>query len=217
MAKAVKYRSLGTFEFLVDDAKLLHRSRSAPAGGAHGHRGGLGVDLVTTQLRLAGGVALAKTASPTPRRAGMRSAPDQHGDHGRGRSPSRAAVRSRRSSRPRARGPCRHYGYAGYRNDPDFDSLLAKLIVHSPSPTCRRAGEKRACARGVPPRRRAQQHRLPARIARPQGLPCRQGHTRFVDEQAKALMAAAGAAGPLFPGGRDRGVAVDRQRQAGAR
>ena len=43
MAKAVKYRSLGTFEFLVDGRRLLlHRGQSAPAGRAHRHRGSVG-------------------------------------------------------------------------------------------------------------------------------------------------------------------------------
>ena len=45
MAQAVRYRSLGTFEFLVDErsrraALRLHRGQPAPAGRAHGHRGG---------------------------------------------------------------------------------------------------------------------------------------------------------------------------------
>ena len=43
MAKAVGYRSLGTFEFLVDgDDLLLHRGQRAPAGRAYRHRGGVG-------------------------------------------------------------------------------------------------------------------------------------------------------------------------------
>ena len=44
LAQAASYRSLGTFEFLVDAATSvrLHRGQSAPAGRAHRHRGGHG-------------------------------------------------------------------------------------------------------------------------------------------------------------------------------
>ena len=75
MAKAVKYRSLGTFEFLVDgDGLLLHRGQSAPAGRAHGHRGGLGRRPGAGAARLAGGASLAESGlDQAPRRAAMRS------------------------------------------------------------------------------------------------------------------------------------------------
>ena len=63
------------------------------------------------------------------------------------------------------------YGYAGYRTNPSFDSLLAKVIVHSPSADFADAlARGRAGAGGVPPRRRAHQHRLPARAAGPQAI-----------------------------------------------
>ena len=39
------------------------------------------------------------------------------------------------------------FGYAGYRTSPRFDSLLAKVIVHSPSPRLRRRRAARPTAR----------------------------------------------------------------------
>ena len=62
MAKAVKYRSLGTFEFLVDGDDFFFIEANPRLQVEHTVTEEVwGVDLVKTQLRLAGGAPLAKT------------------------------------------------------------------------------------------------------------------------------------------------------------
>ena len=74
MAKAVKYRSLGTFEFLVDDDEFFFIEANPRLQVEHTVTEEVwGVDLVKTQLRLAGGVPWPRPASPTPSRAAMPS------------------------------------------------------------------------------------------------------------------------------------------------
>lgn len=57
------------------------------------------------------------------------------------------------------------FGYSGYRTGAAFDSLIAKLIVHSPSEDFGAAVAKPARARRVSYRRRRHQHILPAGVA----------------------------------------------------
>ena len=84
------------------------------------------------------------------------------------------------------------YGYAGYRTNPNFDSLLAKLIVHSPSPDF-----ADALARAERALAAFRLEGAPTNIAFLRALLAHKDfradkvHTRFVDEQAKALIAAA--------------------------
>src|SRR5262249_36876317 len=62
MSKAVKYRSLGTFEFLVDGEEFFFIEANPRLQVEHTVTEEVwGVDLVKAQLQLAGGMALAKT------------------------------------------------------------------------------------------------------------------------------------------------------------
>ena len=74
--KAVKYRSLGTFEFLVDEATTFFFIEANPRLQVEHTvtEEVTGVDLVKAQLRLAGGATLAELGlDEAPRRAAMRS------------------------------------------------------------------------------------------------------------------------------------------------
>ena len=133
---------------------LLHRGQSAPAGRAHRHRGGVG------RRSGAGAVAagrrrVAGRARPRSERRAARPcdpAARQHGDHdARTARPSRAAARSARSSRRRGRA-CASTPMAmpATAPIPNFDSLLAKVIVHARAELRRRAGAGRARAGDVP-------------------------------------------------------------------
>jgi acetyl/propionyl-CoA carboxylase alpha subunit/acetyl-CoA carboxylase carboxyltransferase component len=146
MAEALRYRSLGTFEFLVDadaegdDAPYAFIEANARLQVEHTvTEEVLDLDLVRAQLLLAGGrsladLGLAQPDVPAPRgfavqlRINMETiAPDG------GVRPSGGILTA--FEPPSGRGirvdTC---GYAGYRPSPSFDSLLAKLICHSSAP-----------------------------------------------------------------------------------
>ena len=84
------------------------------------------------------------------------------------------------------------YGYAGYRTNPNFDSLLAKVIVHSPS-----ADFADALSRAERALAAFRLEGAPSNIAFLRALLAHgdfradKVHTRFVDEQAKKLIDAA--------------------------
>ena len=109
MAKAVNYRSLGTFEFLVDDAAtdfFCFIEANPRLQVEHTVTEEVwGVDLVKAQLRLAGGASLAEAGVDEACAARpCHPAAHQHGDDdGRTARPSRAAARSPSSSRRRGR------------------------------------------------------------------------------------------------------------------
>ena len=95
MAKAVQYRSLGTFEFLVDGEAFFFIEANPRLQVEHTVTEEVwGIDLVKTQLRLAGGTTLAQTGieAATPR---------GHAIQPKTARPSRAAGRSPSSSRRR--------------------------------------------------------------------------------------------------------------------
>src|SRR5205807_10070470 len=82
------------------------------------------------------------------------------------------------------------YGYAGYRTNPNFDSLLAKVIVHAPSFDAALARAERALAafrlEGAPSNIAFLRALLAHKDFRADKV-----HTRFVDEHAKELLSAA--------------------------
>jgi len=147
LAAAAKYDNLGTFEFLVD--------ASDPEEGAffafieanprlqveHTVTEEVtGVDLVGTQLQIAAGHTLAEL------RLTQRDAPEARGyaiqlrvnmetmdGDGNTHPTSGILTAFDMPSGPGIR--VDSFGYTGYRAGTSFDSLLAKLIVHSASPT----------------------------------------------------------------------------------
>ena len=136
MAKAVKYRSLGTFEFLVDESDFFFIEANPRLQVEHTVTEEVwGVDLVKAQLLLAGGTSLAKAglegAAPRGHAIQLRVNMETMTADGSARPGGGTLTVFEPPSGPGVRVDT--YGYAGYRTNPNFDSLLAKVIVHSPS------------------------------------------------------------------------------------
>jgi acetyl-CoA carboxylase carboxyltransferase component/biotin carboxyl carrier protein len=222
MAKAASYRSLGTFEFLVEGGEFYFIEANPRLQVEHTVTEEVwGVDLVKTQLLLADGASLADTGVLDAR-------PHGHAIQLRINMETMTADGSAKPGGgtltafepPSGRGVrVDTYGYAGYRTNPNFDSLLAKLIVHSPSPRFADvlARSERALAsfrlEGAPSNIGFLRALLADADVRADKV-----HTRFVDERAGALIEAAAKVQPgLFfqtpapaaAGGRQAGARVD--------
>ncbi len=207
MAAEVRYRGVGTFEFLVDadtaaedEATFWFLEANARLQVEHTVTEEVtGVDLVQAQLRIAAGatlegLGLAQAEIPAARgfavqaRVNMETyAADGSVKPGGGtlavyETPSGPGVR------------VDGFGCAGYTTSPAFDSLLAKIVVHSASPDpanalarARRAvGELRI--EGVPTNAAF----LEALLARPQ-VAAGTITTRFVEEHMAELLEDAAA------------------------
>jgi len=222
MAEAASYRSLGTFEFLVEGAEFFFIEANPRLQVEHTVTEEVwGVDLVKAQLLLAGGASLADTGV-------LDAKPHGHAIQLRINMETMSADGSARPGGgmltafepPSGRGVrVDTYGYAGYRTNPNFDSLLAKLIVHSPSAAFADvlARSERALAsfrlEGAPSNIGFLRALLADADFRSDKV-----HTRFVDERAGNLIEAAGklqpglyfqAAAPAVAGGRQAGARVD--------
>lgn len=143
MARHVRYDSLGTFEFLVDadahdaNARIAFIEANARLQVEHTvTEEVLGLDLVRAQLQVAGGVTLAELGLQQPQLAAPRGMAIQM----RVNMETMLADATTKPSGgqltvfepPTGRGVrVDTFGYAGYRTVPAFDSLLAKVIVHS--------------------------------------------------------------------------------------
>ena len=224
MAKAVKYRSLGTFEFLVDDrtGDFFFIEANPRLQVEHTVTEEVwGVDLVRTQLGLASGASLkdtgVTTAAPRGHAIQLRINMETMSADGSAKPGGGTLAVFEPPSGPGVR--VDSYGYAGYRTNPNFDSLLAKLIVHSPSPdfadVLARAERALAAFRleGTP----SNIAFLRAVIADP-AFRADKVYTRFVDEHAAALIAKAGKLEPgLYFATSVAAAAAPAGRQAGAR
>ncbi len=226
MAKAVNYRSLGTFEFLVDDAAkdfFCFIEANPRLQVEHTVTEEVwGVDLVKAQLRLAGGASLDEAGvtglAPRGHAIQLRVNMETMTADGSAKPGGGTLTVFEPPSGPGVRVDT--YGYAGYRTNPNFDSLLAKVIVHAPSPdfgdALARAERALAAFRleGAP----SNIAFLRALLAHPDFRADRV-HTRFVDEQAGGLVEAAArpqsglyfpaTAAAASPGGRQAGARVD--------
>ncbi|HEV2610187.1 MAG TPA: carboxyl transferase domain-containing protein [Noviherbaspirillum sp.] len=200
MAEAVNYSSLGTFEFLVDEhgEQFMFIEANPRLQVEHTVTEEVtGVDLVKAQLQLAGGATLGQLGLdqgdiPAPRghaiqlRINMETmradgdAQPSGGTLAAFEPPSGAGIRADT------------FGYAGYTTSPSFDSLLAKLIVHSTSASYADAAAKayRALCEfridGVPTNIGFLQN-----ILRHPDVILNRVHTRFVEERIADLLAAA--------------------------
>ena len=146
LAKASSYRSLGTFEFLVDaeptggDPEFWFIETNARLQVEHTVTEEVtGIDLVQLQLELAGGRSLAElglpqAAIPAPRGFAVQTRVNMETMQADGSTrPSGGTLTAFEiPSGPGVRTDS--FGYAGYRSSPSFDSLLAKVVGHSPSP-----------------------------------------------------------------------------------
>ena len=145
MAEAVRYDSLGTFEFLLDtdarhdDAGFAFIEANPRLQVEHTVTEEVtGIDLVKLQLQLAGGSTLTELGArqadiPKPRGFAiqMRINMESMGADGSAKPSGGTLTAFEPPSGPGLR--VDSFAYAGYTSNPSFDSLLAKLIAHSPS------------------------------------------------------------------------------------
>jgi len=204
MAKAVGYRSLGTFEFLVDaeSAALPFVFIEANPRLQVEHtvtEAVTGLDLVQLQIAVAAGQPLNALGVDADRTAPQRGFAVQWrinaetlDAHGNARPSSGALARFDLPAGPGVR--IDTHGYAGLAPSPHYDTLLAKLIVHSPSPHFADALRRSlraldechidGIATNLP--------LLRAIAARPE-FASQAVHTRFVEAQLGDLLASAAA------------------------
>ena len=146
LARASGYHNLGTFEFIVDagddaDGEFWFIETNARLQVEHTVTEEVtGVDLVQLQLRLAAGESLAdlglsQEEAPSPRGFAVQARVNMEtmAADGSTRPSGGTLAAFDIPSGPGVRTDT--FGYAGYRTSPSFDSLLAKVIGHSPSPS----------------------------------------------------------------------------------
>ena len=142
MASRADYRSLGTWEFLVDaenPSTIAFIETNARLQVEHTVTEEVtGVDLVKNQILIAGGASLVDLGLvqddlPAPRGYAIqcRVNTEQMTEEGLARPTGGTITKFETPSGPGIRTDT--YGYQGYPTNPSFDSLLAKLIGHSPS------------------------------------------------------------------------------------
>ena len=230
MARTADYRSLGTFEFLVDgsagttgpDTTFAFMEANPRLQVEHTVTEMVtGVDLVQSQFRIASGETLAELgldAEPAPPRGiaiQLRVNTEKMRADGMALPKGGTLTAFEAPTGPGMRTDT--HAYQGYTPSPAFDSLLAKVISHEPSADFARAATRAARAlaelrvEGIPTNRDF----LRALLAHPDVLADRV-HTRFVEEHAPALVEAAEAlqdAGETVPAP----AANDAGARAGAR
>ena len=208
-ATHVAYDNLGTFEFLVDASRMgpSRLEEGAPFFFIETNarlqvehtvtEAVTGIDLVQTQLRIAGGESLADVgltdpSVATPRGYAIQARVNMETITAAGEvRPSGGLLTAYDApSGPGVRTD--GFGYSGYRTSPSFDSLLAKVITHSPS---RDFGDAVArSARALSEFRiEGVQTNIPflrAVLAHPDFAAGRM-YTRFLDHHAEALATAA--------------------------
>ena len=142
LAASDSYRSLGTFEFLVnadDEADLAFIEANPRLQVEHTVTEEVtGVDLVRAQLRIAGGESLASVGlsqADVPSARGFaiqaRVNMERMEPSGEVRPSGGMLTTFEPPSGPGVRVDT--YGYPGYTTNPNFDSLLAKVIAYSAS------------------------------------------------------------------------------------
>ncbi|MCP5058143.1 MAG: carbamoyl-phosphate synthase large subunit [bacterium] len=144
MAREVGYRSLGTFEYLLDAEDGSEGSWAFIEANARLQvehtvtEEVIGVDLVAAQLRIAGGATLGdlrlrQEEVPAPRGFALQARINLEtlAEDGSVRPSGGVLAVYEPPAGPGIR--VDGYGYAGYATNPRFDSLLAKLVAHSPS------------------------------------------------------------------------------------
>ena len=142
LTKAIKYRGLGTIEFLLDQRTGQHYFIEANARLQVEHtvtEEVTGVDLVRAQLKIASGSTLADlnlTQASVPPSRGyaiqLRVNTETVTPSGEFKPTGGRLTQFSVPTGPGLRTDT--YGYLGYTTNPNYDSLLAKLICYSPSP-----------------------------------------------------------------------------------
>ncbi len=229
MAEAVNYSSLGTVEFLVDGTDLSDNSTfafiEANARLQVEHtvtEEVFGIDLVKTQLQLAAGATLsdldlqqgnilASRGFAIQTRVNMETMQKDGTVRPTGGTLSAFDIPSGPGIRVDT------FGYAGYQTNPNYDSLLAKLIVHSPSSdfdeVINRAYRAlcefkiEGLATNIP---------FLQTLLRDPSFKRGQVYTRFVDDNVAQLVAGCASHQQLFFDGKSPPQAPNKSTQAGA-
>jgi acetyl/propionyl-CoA carboxylase alpha subunit/acetyl-CoA carboxylase carboxyltransferase component len=218
MCKAVNYRGLATIEFLIDQdagskAPFAFIEANPRLQVEHTVTEAItGLDLVRIQLQLAAGGSLAKMglrqfAVAPPRGVAIQARVNLEVMNADGTARPTGGTLSlyEPASGPGIR--VDGYGYTGYRTSGNFDSLLAKVIVHSvdSDPAAAARKTERALSEfriaGVStniPFLRA--------LLRTKAFAAGAVHTRFIEEHAAALCADAAALAPPETPARQAGV-----------
>ena len=142
MAATVDYRGLGTFEFLVDETdenRFVFIEANPRLQVEHTVTEEVtGVDLVQAQLRIAGGstlsdLGLTQALVPSPRGFAIQARINMERMERDGSlRPTGGSLTA--FSPPQGPGVRTDaFGYAGYATNPNFDSLLAKVVAYAPS------------------------------------------------------------------------------------
>ncbi|HEX2890820.1 biotin carboxylase N-terminal domain-containing protein, partial [Vineibacter terrae] len=225
LAAEARYRSVGTFEFLVDaadsgaDAAIAFIEANARLQVEHTVTEEVtGIDLVRAQLEIAGGATLAdlgldQACVPAPRGMALqvRVNMETMTADGAAKPAGGTLAAFEPPSGPGIRVDA--FGYAGYRTSPRFDSLLAKVIVHVASgklgdaaaKACRALSEFKIT--GVPTNTGFLQSLLSHADVK-----ANRTHTRFIDERIGELLA-----GPAHPSRYFTPPSAPAPRLAGAR
>ena len=199
LAAAADYLNAGTFEFLVDTTTGAVAFIEANVRLQVEHtvtEEVTGIDLVRVQLEIAAGATLAdlgltQAEIPLPRGIAIQARVNletmQPDGTVRGSGGVLGAYEPPSGPGVRVDG----YGYAGYRTNPRFDSLLAKVIVHSR--TNRFADAAAKTVRALSEFRvtgAATNIGFLQSVLRHPGVIGGDVHTRFIEEHAPALVAA---------------------------
>lgn len=137
MASALHYRSLGTFEFLVDEDQFFFMEANPRLQVEHTVTEEVtGIDLVAVQLGVAAGIPLAELGLEKPPAVRgfavqARINLETLDADGAPRPSSGMITGFAPPSGPGVRVDT--YGYAGYQVSPRYDSLIAKVIGHADS------------------------------------------------------------------------------------
>ena len=209
LAAAARYRTLGTIEFLLEAGGEDFYFIEANARLQVEHtitEAVTGVDLVQAQIRLAAGDTLTKiglTATPASQGYAIQARVNLEtlGPDGAARPTGGRLTAYEPPSGPGVR--VDGYGYAGYLTNPNYDSLLAKVIVQGATMAQAAARTDRALAEFRIEGVETSIGLLRAILAWPEAL-SGATTTHFVEDNAPALIAAAEALpGRTFAGAAD--------------
>jgi acetyl/propionyl-CoA carboxylase alpha subunit/acetyl-CoA carboxylase carboxyltransferase component len=227
LARSVGYTSVGTFEFLVDtsaplrdDTRFAFIEANARLQVEHTITEEVtGVDIVAAQLALAGGATLSdlrltQADVPAPRGYAIQARVNMEtmAEDGSVLPSGGTLAAFDLPTGPGIRVDT--FGYSGYRSSPRFDSLLAKVIAHNPSPRFEDAVKR--CYRalcefridGVP----TNIPLLQSLLAHPH-IQSAALYTRFIDDHIAELLEGSDEHPRLYaPNGANPAAADDRRR-----
>lgn len=188
IANAAHYRNLGTIEFLVSGGEFAFIEANPRLQVEHTVTEEVtGLDLVRLQIELASGGKLPEIPKPRSIAIQLRINMETMGEDGAPKPAGGTLTAYEPPSGPGVR--VDGFGYAGYQTSARYDSLLAKLIVHSQSDSFDAAKQKayRAlCGFRI--------DGVPTNISFLQNLLCHPAltaqrlHTHFVEEHIKGLV-----------------------------